>query len=418
MPRGTEFLWEPWRYKCLYGGRGSGKSHTVAGVLAIMGVVKHGGKRILCAREYQNSLAESVHHLLTYKIQQYGLEQYYQINESSIMSRFGSEFIFAGLRKKINSLRSFEDIDIVWIEEGQFVSKDVADVLFPTIRKPGSEIWCTMNPDLEDDELYQRFVVDPPENCKSLMLNWQENPFFEDSPMAAERLDCLKRDPEGYENIWEGKCRQSVSGAIYRAELQALEDQGRITSVPYDPMMPVNTAWDLGMRSVHHMPLWFFQESPGGDIRIIDFAEMGGVGMPECAQFLQSKGYVYGRHIAPPDIQVREIGTGKSRFDVAMNHGIRFSPLGKQNIEDGIHTVKMMFPRMWFDKDRTKAGRKHLARYRRAEKSQIGELTAAIVEDNAAHCADALRYLCQGHKEYMPERKPINRNRYREGWME
>jgi phage terminase large subunit len=171
------------RYKVLYGGRGSAKSWSVARALLMRGIQKR--LRILCTREFQNSLADSVHRLLADQVELLQLSAFYTVGKSAILGANGTEFRFAGIRHNISKIKSFEGFDIVWIEEGQTVSKNSFDVLIPTIRKAGSEIWLTFNPELEEDDAWQRFVVGPARADSIIrQVNWRDNPWFTDELRA------------------------------------------------------------------------------------------------------------------------------------------------------------------------------------------------------------------------------------------
>src|SRR5262249_26574041 len=134
--------------------------------------------RVLCCREFQRSLAESVHKLLSDQIAALGLEAFYQITGAVIRGRNGTEFHFEGIRHNATKIKSFEGIDIAWIEQGERVRKSSWEILIPTIRKAGSEIWMTINPELEEDETYQRFVLHPPEGATVIKVDWRDNPWF------------------------------------------------------------------------------------------------------------------------------------------------------------------------------------------------------------------------------------------------
>jgi phage terminase large subunit len=176
FPEKLEFLFEPSRYKVLYGGRGSGKSWGVARALLVIGLQK--SIRVLCAREFQNSISDSVHALLADQIKSMGLEDFYTVQNTSIFGANGTEFLFAGLKHNITKIKSFEGVDIAWIEEAQTTSKSSWDTLIPTIRKEGSEIWITFNPELDTDETYKRFVVSPPSQAVTQKVNWSDNHWF------------------------------------------------------------------------------------------------------------------------------------------------------------------------------------------------------------------------------------------------
>ncbi len=194
-----------------------------------------------------------------------------------------------------------------------------------------------------------------------------------------------------YAQEFECSFEASVKGAIYGAEISAMRTQSRITRVPVDPILPVHTAWDLGVGD--YSAIWFVQQVRGGDVRIVDYHEASGEGLPYYANILASKGYVYGTHWAPHDIQVRELGSGRSRLETAASLGIRFEVAPNLPIEDGIHAVRMLLPRCWFDEEKTTVGLEALGHYRRDYNQRLNEFKATPVHDWASHGADAFRYL-------------------------
>jgi len=188
----------------MYGGRGGGKSHSVAQALLITGTTKP--MRILCAREVQKSIKQSVHQLLCDYIVKLELTNFYEILDNEIRGANGTTFNFAGLAgSTVDSIKSFEGADVCWVEEGQTVTKRSWDVLIPTIRAPGSEIWVTFNPHTDLDNTYVRFVLQPPPDSVVIKINYPDNPWFS-AELEAERLHCLATDPDNYANIWEGEC--------------------------------------------------------------------------------------------------------------------------------------------------------------------------------------------------------------------
>jgi hypothetical protein len=204
------------RYKVIYGGRGSAKSWSVARALLLRGAQQP--LRILCAREFHNSLADSVHRLLAGQVEELRLQGVYTVRKAAITGSNGTQFVFAGLRHNISKIKSFEGADIVWVEEAQTVSRRSFEVLIPTIRKPGSEIWATFNPDLEEDDVWQRFVVGPPPGAIVRAVSWRDNPWFPDE-LRAEKDHLKARDLEAYQNVWEGRCRTHVAGALWEKEI-------------------------------------------------------------------------------------------------------------------------------------------------------------------------------------------------------
>jgi phage terminase large subunit len=189
FPEPLRKLFEPNRYKILYGGRGGAKSWGVARALLIIGAERP--IRVLCAREFQSSISDSVHKLLSDQIELMGYgpgqKNFYEIEKATIKGKNGTEFVFAGIRHNVGRIKSYEGVDIVWVEEAENVSRNSWEVLIPTIRKAGSEIWLTFNPALESDETYQRFVVNPPPGALLLKLNWIDNPWF-GGELERERL--------------------------------------------------------------------------------------------------------------------------------------------------------------------------------------------------------------------------------------
>jgi phage terminase large subunit len=209
-------IWEPARYKVYHGGRGSSKSWSVAGVLIHMAARMR--IRVLCAREFQNSIGDSVHRLLSDQIYRLGLMAEYAITKNSISCpRTGSEFLFKGLHHNVNEVKSTEGINICWVEEAQRVSADSWQVLIPTIRAEGSEIWLTFNPDSETDPTYQRFVVDPPPNSIVQQVNYTDNPFFPDTLRA--EMEYMKRvDYDAYLHVWEGNPRAISNAVVFKGK--------------------------------------------------------------------------------------------------------------------------------------------------------------------------------------------------------
>ena len=215
-----EELFRPHRYKVFYGGRGSGKSWSVARALLLLGYEKP--MRILCAREIQRSISDSVHKLLCEQIEAIGLSGAYTITRDAIRCTSGTEFIFKGLRSNPQEIKSTEGVDICWVEEAAAVSADSWDILIPTIRKPNSEIWLTFNPLDEQDPTYQRFILNPPDGAYVRKVNYNENPAFPD--VLEKEKDWLQaRDYESYLHIWEGEVRKHSNAVIFAGRFRVEE---------------------------------------------------------------------------------------------------------------------------------------------------------------------------------------------------
>lgn len=205
---------QKYRYRIWHGGRGSSKSWTIARVLVALAASK--SLRILCCREFQNSIADSAKKLLADQIEAMGLSRYFTVTDTSIRSTSGSEFIFKGLARNVQGIKSTEGVDICWVEEAQTTSQTSLELLIPTIRKSGSELWFTYNPQNEDDPVHvlmHSLSEDPDALVRK--VNWQDNPWFPDE-LNAERLRLLRTDPEAYEHVWEGECRTISEAVIFR----------------------------------------------------------------------------------------------------------------------------------------------------------------------------------------------------------
>ncbi len=381
-------LFSPSRYKVLYGGRGSGKSWSAARALVTLAAAKP--IRVLCARETQKSIQESVHRLLKDQIGLLQLEDAFEIQETRIIGKNGSDFSFAGIRQQgVANLKSFEGVDVCWVEEAQVVTKRSWDILIPTIRKPGSEIWITFNPELDSDETYERFVLNPPEGAWVKKANWDSNPWFPDV-LDQERKDLQKRDPVAYKTVWEGECRPAVEGAIYGREINALQEQGRVRTVPYDPLLKVHTFWDLGWNDETSIIL---AQRAASEVRIIDHISGSYQTLHDYVRQLEAKDYRWGTDFLPHDGNAKSVNTGKSAKEILEQLGRRVEIVPRMDIEEGIQAARMVFPRCYFDTDKTAKLLQSLKKYRR-QMNQTSGAFGAPLHDDASHDADAFRYLC------------------------
>jgi phage terminase large subunit len=201
-----------------------------------------------------------------------------------------------------------------------------------------------------------------------------------------------------YAQEFECSFEAAVKGAIFARELEQAQTDNRVTRVPYDPLLPVDTTWDLGFGGKgDSTAIWFTQSLRNHEIRVIDYYEAQGEGLPFYAGILQQKRYVYGQHWAPHDIIVKE-STGKTRIETAASLGINFQIVPNVAIEDGIHAARMIFGRCWFDAEKCKAGIEALRHYRRDYNQRLNEFKATPVHDWASHAADGFRYLAVRHQ--------------------
>lgn len=223
-------IYVPSRYKVPYGGRGGAKSWGIARVLSVLSAKRP--LRVLCARELQNSIQESVHRVLSDQIEALGLTRYFDIQQQGIYGvgpAKGTEFIFAGIRNNVTKIKSTEGVDICWVEEAEKVSEASWKVLIPTIRKRGSEIWVSFNPHEERDPTFQRFVVKPPPSsmARVVKIDWRDNPWFPpelelERKYALSLIENAQDDDEraqaqaDYDHVWEGATINQTQAAIFR----------------------------------------------------------------------------------------------------------------------------------------------------------------------------------------------------------
>jgi len=392
FPEKLEFLFQPARYKVAYGGRASAKSWNFARALLLKGVAIP--LRILCAREVQKSIRDSVHKLLEDQIQLLGLGQKYTVLESEIRGGNGTEFIFAGLSAlTIESIKSYEGCDIVWVEEGQVISERSWKILTPTIRKEGSEIWVTLNPELESDPTYQMFVVNPPEGAIVVHVNWRDNPFF-NAVMEKERLDCLTRFPDDYQNIWEGKCRPAVEGAIFFSEVAAMESDGRICNVPYDSQLKAHVVLDLGFG--HAMAVAIVQVL-ASEIRVIWYREFFNEKLSAISSDLKGMRYNWGKVWLPHADGFSKTRNGQdSAYDIMRGQGWDCAKKSDVSLvtgkDEGIRVTRERFPRMYWDKIQCSRLVECAKRYRRSV-NKVTLVAGSPLNDEYADGGDTIRYI-------------------------
>jgi phage terminase large subunit len=414
FPLKLQCLFEKSRYKVLYGGRGGAKSWGVSRALLIKAAKEP--LRILCAREFQTSIRDSVHKLLCDQIIALGLLGFYEITQNSIRGKNGSEFAFVGLKNNVANVKSYEGVDIAWVEEAQTTSRMSWDVLIPTIRKQDSEIWITFNPELETDETYQRFVLNKPTNALVQKVNWSDNPWFPDT--LRDEKDSLKyRDPEAYNVVWEGLCRQTVDGAVFAKEIQMAELDDRITRVNYDATKPVHAIFDLGWSDA--TAIWFLQ-FVGMETRLIRYTEGNQTTMSDYLAKMQTYGYVYDTLWLPHDAENKTLaGNGRSIEEIVRAAGYKTKIIPRTPILDSINAARTIFRNCWFDRDNCHDGLQCLRHYRYDVDPETKQFSKTPVHDQYSHGADAFRYIGLMINEPKQRRAPRQPQQYgtAHSWM-
>jgi phage terminase large subunit len=311
------------------------------------------------------------------------------VQETRILGKNGSDFAFAGIRQQgVTNLKSFEAVDICWVEEAQVVTRRSWDVLIPTIRKPGSEIWITFNPELEDDETYKRFVTEPPAirgSARSIGRTTRGFPKVLDD----ERLLMQKRDPVGYKTTWEGQCRPAVEGAIYADEVAALVQDKRIATSRWTrrSRRTGSGTWAGTIR-----PAIIGAQRSGSEIAIVDYIDGDHRTLADYAQDIRVQKAEPGNAVAPHDGAAANLQTGKSPQEVLEGLGFDVQIVPNLDVEQGIHAARLMFQRCFFDKEKTQPLVNSLKRYRR----QLNQTTQAYgppLHDDNSHAADAFSYM-------------------------
>lgn len=392
FPEKFGFLFNAHRFKVAYGGRDSGKSWSIARALLLIGAERP--LRVGCFREIQKDLSESSLQLLKDQVRILGLADFYTILKSEINAPNGTSFKFDGLANhNKDSIKSYEGLDIAWIEEANKTSEGSWDVLEPTVRKKGSELWCSFNPELDTDYLYKLFVVnEPPPDSMVVKANWYDNP-WRSEVLDGTRKRMQETDPEKYLHVYEGNCRPAVEGAIFYKEVSALRSSGRYHAVPYDPMLKVHVVCDLGFND--YMSLLLVQKL-ASEVRVIRYIEDRKRDIPSYSQELKDLKLNYGTIYLPHDARAATLTAasnpiGATAEEQFVNLGWTTAIVPNIHIEQGIRKAREVFPRVHIDNSLASELLNRLGRYRRHMKPD-GQATIPV-HDDQSHGSDGFRYL-------------------------
>lgn len=395
-------LLSPHRYKAFFGGRGSAKSHSFATALVQLAVKST--LRILCAREFQKSIKDSVKRLVDDKIKNLGLDWFFESTDTEIRGKNGSLFLFSGLKTNIESVKSMEGINICWVEEANTVSQRSLDILIPTIRVEGSELWFSWNPESELDpvDIMFRGKVPPPDSVVQ-EVSYLDNPWFSDV-LVKEMLFDKQTDLKKYNHVWLGGYKEVAEGAYYAEQLALMVSEGRLSRVPHDTNAQVHAAWDLGIGDA--TAIWFAQFI-GREIHLIDYIEDTGKSIVYYAEYLQKQPYIYAPLILPHDARARELGTGKTIEEVLIKLGFKTQIAPKIDPYDGIEAVRNMLGKTWVDADKCAIGMKALRAYRQNYDEKL-KISRGVLHDWSSHGADAIRYLAVSQPVHRIQRVQYN----------
>lgn len=401
-------LVQPARYKGAWGGRGGAKSHFFAEQIIIRCYARP--TRVVCIREVQESIKDSVKQLLVNKIQKLGLGSKFEVLETEIRGPLGSLIIFRGMQNyNAENIKSLEDFDIAWFEEAQTMSDKSLRLLRPTIRKTGSELWFSWNPVYETDAIDQ-FLRGSilPRDAIVVEVGWRDNPWFPAVLREEMELDRIK-NPEMATHVWDGGYQIITEGAYYAKEIALAEAEGRCGSFPHNPLMIVRTGWDIGVDD--HSSIWFMQDD-GLEATAIDYYEASGIGAPQLVEealpeYLQDEltrlrsmvslgrgvPYRYGDHFLPHDVRVREWAAGaRTRAQVLQGLGLANIHIGaQQGPAERINAVRALLPIIRFNtaNPRVKVGLNRLRRYSRRYNETLETFTTSVLHDINSHSPDA-----------------------------
>ena len=389
------------RHIVLYGGRASGKSTSVALSLLILGMNKK--LRILCTREVQNSIADSVHKLLADLISKYKLNTW-EVQKDIIRNKqTGSEIFFKGLHNNSQSIKSIEGIDIVWVEEAQSVSADSINTLVPTIRKTGSRLIWTFNRLTENDPVWELIVKKADNRTFVQKINSDAIESLLSKEIIEEREKMRIDNPEMFDHVWLGEPMTAKTGSVFGKQLAQARNEGRITKVPYDASTGVYTAWDLGIGD--STVIWFFQVV-GREIHFIDHYEGSNEDLGHYISYIQNKPYQYTTHFLPHDSKARELQTGMTRVEFFNNHGIyNIEVLRPTNFSLGQDDIDLVarpkFSLCWFDEEKCQRGLECLRAYHYEYDDKNKLLRNKPEHDWSSHSSSAFIYALMAKTEQL-----------------
>ena len=347
FPKIFKPLDEAHRYKILYGGRASAKSWTVARKLLLRGTKQK--LLILCTRELQKSIKDSVHRLLKNQIDLMGLTKFYDVQKDKIVGANGTEFIFLGIRHNIDEIKSTEGVDICWIEEAHNMTETSWDIIEPTIRKEGSEIWVVYNTRFKFDVIHQTFVKhEPPPDSLVIFANYWDNPFLTDTTMRS--IEHMKEtNYEKYLWVYCGEEKRLAEGAIFGKQVTDVEKAGRRTFIPVEKNVECFSFMDLGKND--ETAIWIMQRA-GMQNRMIDYFEGRLEEIEYYVRFLRHMPYLYGNHYMPHDAAHNRLGMTKTIEEQFNDGGIRPTVIVDriQEKSQAIQLARDVFAKTWFHK--------------------------------------------------------------------
>lgn len=407
LPKAFRRITEKARIKVFHGGRGGAKSETIGRYLLLCG--KEEPMNILCCREFQTSIKQSVHSLLAALIVEMKMEGFYTVYETEIRGINGTRFTFAGLKTNIANIKSMHNIKKCWVEEAQVVSETSLNVLFPTIRAEGSELIFSMNPILATDPSYVRLVLNAQKEDVVVKVNYYDNPYLPEVLENDRKRDMARwgEDSETYRNIWLGEPRGSVEGAIYDKELLQARIEKRIGSFPVDLSKPVNLYADIG--EADKFVLWCEQKE-GLNRYLVDLIVDRGQKVPYYINEIQKRKFIVGTIVLPHDAEQSRANaefTVKVMFQKAFpNSKVVVNPNFPGAVRTGIEAVRNIFPFLHFNEDSegVREGLFSLAHYHWKVDEETGKAYGREPDHEYSDEPDGLRTLAMAYR--VQDKKP------------
>ena len=405
-------LLTPARYKGAWGGRGSGKSHFFAELL-VEECLLHPGTRAVCIREVQKTLKDSAKRLVEDKIREFGVAEGhgFRILNDWIETPGGGQITFQGMQDHTaESIKSLEGYRIAWVEEAQSLSARSLQLLRPTIRTEGSELWFSWNPRRKTDAVDQMLRGESlPTGAAVVRANWSDNPRFP-AVLEQERQDCLRTTPEQYEHVWQGAYATVLEGAYFAQPLAQARADGRIGRVAADPLLTLRAFVDIGGTGARAdaFVIWIGQFC-GKELRVLDHYEAVGQPLATHLNWMRGAGYTPDRcqFWLPHDGAQNERITDASYESALRSAGYRVTVVpnqGKGAAKARIEAARRLFPSIWFNEATTAAGLDALGWYHE-RKDEARGIGLGPEHDWSSHSADAFGLMCVAYEEPKSKRQ-------------
>ena len=391
------------------GGRGSGKSHFFAGLMIDDAVAEPGnsagGLRAVCIREVQRDLRESAKLLIESKLTAHGLGEAdgFKVYDDRTKTPGDGLIIYRGMNSyTAESIKSLEGFKRAWWEEAHTATQTSIDLLRPTLRVAGSQLWWSYNPTNKNDPVDVMFndVNARPSDSAVVTANWRDNPWWTQE-LERERQDCLRLKPEQYDHIWEGGHRTVTERAYYAQDLIRVKNEKRIGNVAADPLMTCRAFWDIGGTGAKAdaCAIWIAQ-FVGRELRILDYYEVQGQPFAAHVGWLRHQRYGSALCVLPHDGSTNDRVHDVSFESALVEAGFEVEVIpnqGRGAAKMRIEAARRLFPAIWFNELTTEAGREALGAYHE-RKDEIRQIGLGPEHDWSSHGADAFGLMCVAYE--------------------